>query len=271
MHSCPMKQNPMHNHCLQPSAHPDYAECHFCGSLFRTDAFDHEAVYGGDYWNQPGRSTLAEQVFNVSGFTNAEDITKIHSVMQHVGSGDRAIEIGCAPGVLLEYLDLKFKSVYGIEYDERYKGSIENCSGNVAELIFGSFPECTYFFKENTFDCIIGLDILEHSDDGPAFMAEVHRLLKPGGTGIFMLPMLYDDGEPLPEGMYCAEHRAIYTQRFVKEWMGELFGSVAFDRWMPGHEIFIVRKWAGGGHVPEGSRPYHLVGEGHTDQFVVTK
>lgn len=247
----------MHAHCLHPSAHADYAECHFCGSLFRTDAFDHEAVYGGDYWNQPGRSTLAEQVFNVAEFTNAAGETKIESVMKHVDSGFRALEIGCAPGTMLNVLTDRFHEITGIEYDPSYQNTIRELAGPGPQLVFGSFPkltagsqipgmetnrELTTGWLPRSYDCIIGMDILEHADDGPAFMAEVHRLLKPGGTGIFMLPMLYDDGEPLPKGMYCAEHRAIYTQRFVKEWMGETFGSVEFTRWMPGHEIFIVTK-----------------------------
>lgn len=233
----------MHKHCLQPSARPDYAECHFCGSLFRTDAFDHEAVYGGDYWNQPGRSTLAEQVFNVAEFKNAAGETKIDAVLKHVPYGKRVLEIGCAPGVMLKHLYLQFEGVYGIEYDERYRDEIADISGlNPNWVDFGSFPEIEKDSRDELYDCIIGMDILEHSDDGPAFMAEVHRLLKPGGTGVFMSPLLYDDGEPLPEGMYCAEHRAIYTQKFVTEWMGEVFADVTFDRWCSGHELFIVTK-----------------------------
>jgi len=232
----------MHKHYLRPSFHPDYEECEDCGTLINQKPFDHAAVYGGDYWNQPGRSTLAEQVYNVATYENPEGVTKIQAVLEHCPVGVAVLEIACAPGSLMEQLHRNFDEILGIEVDERYRQQIQKIGGPRSYVFTGYFPELTKCWRSGTYDCIIGMDILEHAEDGEAFMTEVHRLLKPGGAGIFMLPMLMDDGQPIPDGMFCDEHRAIYTQRYVKEWMGEMFGEVKFDRWVAGHEIVVVKK-----------------------------
>ena len=44
-------------------------------------------------------------------------------------------------------------------------------------------------FEENTFDVIMGNHLLEHVEDDRKVMREFYRVMKPGGWGIFMVPM----------------------------------------------------------------------------------
>ena len=43
-------------------------------------------------------------------------------------------------------------------------------------------------FKENTFDCIVASEIIEHTVDPHAFVEALKRVLKPGGTLIISTP-----------------------------------------------------------------------------------
>lgn len=44
-------------------------------------------------------------------------------------------------------------------------------------------------FPDNTFDAIIGNHLLEHVTDDAKVMSEFYRVMKPGGWGIFMVPL----------------------------------------------------------------------------------
>ncbi|NNC85988.1 MAG: methyltransferase domain-containing protein, partial [Bacteroidia bacterium] len=50
-------------------------------------------------------------------------------------------------------------------------------------------------FDENTFDVIMGNHLLEHVEDDRKVMREFYRVMKPGGWGIFMVPMDYNRKE----------------------------------------------------------------------------
>tara|TARA_B100001758_G_C18361426_1_gene585971 strand:- start:185 stop:952 length:768 start_codon:yes stop_codon:yes gene_type:complete len=44
-------------------------------------------------------------------------------------------------------------------------------------------------FEENSFDVVICNHVLEHVDDSEKVMAELYRVMKPGGWGIFQVPI----------------------------------------------------------------------------------
>lgn len=50
-------------------------------------------------------------------------------------------------------------------------------------------------FESDSFDLILSLEVLEHVFDLPKALAEIHRVLKPGGIHVFTVPVRY----PLPE------------------------------------------------------------------------
>ena len=48
-------------------------------------------------------------------------------------------------------------------------------------------------FEENTFDVVICNHVLEHVDDADKVMKEFYRVMKPGGWGIFQVPIDYNN------------------------------------------------------------------------------
>jgi len=96
------------------------------------------------------------------------------------------LDIGCAKGFLV-YLFLEKKiSAYGIDIS-RY--AIENSFVQIRDKLFvvdvekDSFP-----FKDNFFDLIVGLEVLEHLSSFDNLFKECFRILKDGGYLFFTTP-----------------------------------------------------------------------------------
>lgn len=93
------------------------------------------------------------------------------------------LDYGCGPGNMLDYLS-KYGMVYGIDYSEK---AIEFCRlrGYLNTLAEKTLP---IKFPNNHFDIITSIDVLEHIEDDSAVIAELFRLLKPGGLLFVTVP-----------------------------------------------------------------------------------
>ena len=54
-------------------------------------------------------------------------------------------------------------------------------------------------FEENTFDVVICNHVLEHVDDADKVMKEFYRVMKPGGWGIFQVPIDYNNSDTIED------------------------------------------------------------------------
>lgn len=232
-----------HLHSFQESDKLGYEICMECGSYHSIAQIDPKIIYEyNPYWGEgTGRSSLQEQVQN---FTCIDDcgISKVDRLLQFVPKGQRVLEIGCAPGILLRKLMERGYEAYGIEPSVNYMEFICNQAPG-AKIINGYFPSITKDFPEECFDCIISSDVMEHCDDTFSFFSEGYRLLKKRGTMITMSPII------LADGLYRKidfdhpdQHCWIYTQKFLEPYLKGIFRSVEFRRWLVGHEILICKK-----------------------------
>jgi len=235
-----------HIHSFLLSEIPDYERCLTCGTLHRVGEVDLDAFYAKDYWNRPNTSTIEEQVFNVNGYKNEAGLTKCESVLKYIPSeiSQNALEIACAPGEMLKLLTLHYDSVVGIEYSDDYEKEIRQIAGPYPSLNYGAFPKITIDigWKAESFDFIVGMDVLEHSTDPETFMAEVYRLIKPNGIAVMMLPVILSDGTGIRGSDYHPEHLFLPTQEYLEEWLGESFVDVKFDKWIDGHVNVVMKK-----------------------------
>jgi 2-polyprenyl-3-methyl-5-hydroxy-6-metoxy-1,4-benzoquinol methylase len=204
---------------------------------YKSTAYDKpENIYMDDYWSSNrDHSTIQQQVGNV--------VEKNELVKQHLfKAGKKAIlEIACAPGILLDHLSGEYRTV-GIEIDARYEQDIKNLS-NGSELHFGYFPQVTKEWEGEQFSNIIGLDVIEHVEQGLEFLQECHRLLEKGGHCIIQAPIILEDGIMDERAFHYIEHIFIYSIEHISQLANEAgFDVIDIDRYKPMHEQIVLRK-----------------------------
>ncbi len=95
----------------------------------------------------------------------------------------RILDAGCGTGINLKYLQI-LGDVYGLDISKnalifsRTRGSHSLICGSVDKLPF----------KNELFDLVLALDVIEHMDDEISAVREINRVLKPGGRLIITVP-----------------------------------------------------------------------------------
>jgi SAM-dependent methyltransferase len=132
-------------------------------------------------------------------------------------SGGAILDFGCGAGEVVRAGLAANLDIHGCEvFYGGSHGHIEGCrdliqAGRVREMNDGLIP-----FSDASFDCIVNNQVFEHVADLPAALAEIHRVLKPGGNLLSIFPSI----EVLREG-HCGvplAHR-FAARRFGYYWL----------------------------------------------------
>ncbi len=236
-------------HTFFPCDVPQYERCSICGTYHSLGALDPKEIYDKDYWSEKwGHGTIQDQNYNVEKHLE-NGVSKNEFVISLIWDRDRtaALEIACSPGSLLKRLhELDYLGVNGIEVDPAYEKEIlEMAHYSNIGLEFGYFPEVTKGHEPGRNSLVLGLDIFEHAHDPEAFLAECHRLLKPNGQLLLMMPMVEISGRRnLPDRFFHPiEHVYIHSQdHILRLLLDHGFTAIKFDRWTAGHETVTARK-----------------------------
>lgn len=104
-------------------------------------------------------------------------------VKPHLPRNPRLLDIGCGTGMLLD--DLKeVGSAVGLDYSML---ALEYCrKRNLPNL--GRADACNLPVQDDSVDVITALDVIEHIGDDAGMLAEMQRVLKPGGVAIMSVP-----------------------------------------------------------------------------------
>ena len=82
-------------------------------------------------------------------------------------------------------------------------------------------------FEENTFDVVICNHVLEHVDDADKVMKEFYRVMKPGGWGIFQVPIDYNNSVTIEDRSVTdpRERERLYWQSDHLRLFGRDYGN----------------------------------------------
>jgi SAM-dependent methyltransferase len=103
---------------------------------------------------------------------------------QHLPAGDLdVLDVGCGSGRNLQLLG-QFGRVQGVEPEGP---GLDACRADgLTNVVAGSADAIP--FPDASFDLLTSLDVLEHLDDDDAGVAEIHRVLRPGGHALITVP-----------------------------------------------------------------------------------
>lgn len=125
----------------------------------------------------------------------------------------RVLEIGCGAGGMLRPL-ARFGTVHGVDVATDY---VRAChERDLARMVAGSGDALP--FGDASFDLVALFDVIEHIPDERGTLAEVRRVLKPGGTVFLSVPayqFLYSQNDRV------VHHQRRYTARQLRRRLRE--------------------------------------------------
>jgi len=128
-----------------------------------------EAYVERDHWWFRGRRRLVAAMIRAFGIPPSAQV----------------LDVGCGTGSNLRLLvELGFGDVTGLD---RSEDAIRWCREKQLPAVERG-DLCALPFPEDHFDLVIATDVLEHIDEPDAGVAELRRVLRPGGTLIVTVP-----------------------------------------------------------------------------------
>ena len=146
---------------------------------------------------------------------------------QHIATlcvGKSVLDIGCNKGYGTELLAANASNVIGVDVSQKAIETARNGCQNT-KIEFQTIDGKNLPFENDTFDVVVGCQVIEHIADVSSFMTEVTRVLLPGGLALFTTPNAVIRLTP---GMkpWNKFHVQEYTARELRELFASSFRSV---------------------------------------------
>jgi len=100
--------------------------------------------------------------------------------------GKRVLDLGCAGGFMAEALDERGAWVTGIDpAGEAIAAARQHAELTGRDIAYETGVGESLRFDDDSFDVVVCVDVLEHVDDLDRVVAEIARVLRPGGLFLF--------------------------------------------------------------------------------------
>lgn len=124
---------------------------------------------------------------------NKNKLVTVSKCLKLLPDSGRVLDIGCFNGYVLDILKNKGYETYGIDAS---KNAVKLCSEK-GHIVLEADLEKEIPFEENFFDCVLGMEIIEHIADTDTLLKEVKRVLKPNGVLVMSTPNFFSLGRRL--------------------------------------------------------------------------
>lgn len=146
-----------------------------------------------------------------------------------IRQGDSALDFGCGNGALVPSLSKMFKSVYAVDTAEsKVRATTSTCSRlsitnvNISHVSPGNELRD---LRDEMFDCICALDVLEHISHASSVVSEFLRVLKADGYLIVSIPnenLIYRFGQIMIRSKFRKSSHVL-TYKQIVEQLGKFF------------------------------------------------
>jgi SAM-dependent methyltransferase len=160
---------------------------------------------------------------------------KAYETAAEFAAGKDALDIGCNHGYGTAMIGKGARSVVGVDVSEQAVAAARSRHPDVKfeKVSGGALP-----FPDGSFDFVTFFQVLEHLDDAPAFLADVARVLRPGGRAMLTTPNRVIRIEPggKPWNRFhvkeydAAELKATLAKVFPEVEVRGLHGPAEFDQ-----------------------------------------
>ncbi|MBI4404658.1 MAG: methyltransferase domain-containing protein [Deltaproteobacteria bacterium] len=143
-------------------------------------------------------------------------------IIGKVGSRKRVLELGCNNGYMSRYFCQKECEVWGIDIDEEALGEAKQfCYRTIAADLNAFEPN----LLQESFDCIVASDVLEHLIDPRSLLEKLRPWLKPNGTLVASIPnithaslamsLLRGQFDYKPSGLADESHYRFFSEQSI--------------------------------------------------------
>jgi len=148
-------------------------------------------------------------------------------VLNNLGKGKRALNVGCSDGDYDSLLEPRFESVFALDVNKADLLLAKARNPHV-HYVLGSAEALP--FKPACFDEVVCIEVLEHLDRDEVALKELARVLRRGKCLLFSVPnmhypasfdpinfVLQRFGKPLPFGLWGFGHKRLFTASELKK------------------------------------------------------
>jgi SAM-dependent methyltransferase len=110
---------------------------------------------------------------------------------------------------------------------------------NIRAILYDDMTQSK--LDDQSFDCVVAVEVLEHVEHDSAFIRNVHRVLRPGG--MFLMTTPNGDSKPVPHN---PDHKRHYTRQALAGLLGEVFHEAAVEYAIVGGRArsYGLRSWS---------------------------